>query len=238
MQVAFLAVADAVYRRIVLMVFMIIGITVGDVAVLGAGMWSWIIFGSFLYALRLVTRAEGNLDWEVVGQPPAEDLPDVEHPDVSSRRLTMMTIVVALAIYTAGWALSSASEALAAQTGLGQSFFGAVFVAITTSLLEISTVLAAMRLKRFVMAVSDIFGTNLFDITLILLVDLAYFGPPVLGEAGSFSIVAGALCILVTAIYMAGLLERRDPAVAGVGLGSIAIAVTYIGGVALLFGLR
>ena len=95
-----------------------------------------------------------------------------------------------------------------------------------------------MRLKRFVMAVSDICGTNLFDIALILLVDLAYFGPPVLGEAGSFSIVAGALGILVTAIYMAGLLERRDPAVEGIGLDSIAVAACYLGGVALLFGLR
>ncbi|WP_173812365.1 sodium:calcium antiporter [Limimaricola cinnabarinus] len=257
MQVAILAVADAIYRRgalttavpdptvilqgtlgIVLMAFVIIGIAVGDVPVLGAGLWSWIIFGSFLYALRLVTQAEGNLDWEVVGQPPAEELPDVEHPDMSSRRLTFMTVVVALAIFVAGWALSSASEALAEQTGMGQSFFGAVFVAIATSLPEISTVLAAMRLKRFVMAVSDIFGTNLFDIALILLVDLAYFGPPVLGEAGSFSIVAGALGILVTAIYMAGLLERRDPAVGGIGLDSIAVAVCYLGGVALLFGLR
>ena len=60
----------------------------------------------------------------------------------------------------------------------------------------------------------------------------------VLGEAGSFSIVAGALGILVTSIYMAGLLERRDPAVGGIGLDSIAVAVCYLGGVALLFGLR
>ena len=97
---------------------------------------------------------------------------------------------------------------------------------------------AAMRLKRYVMAVSDILGTNLFDIALILVVDLAYAGPAVLGEMGNFSILAAVLGILVTAIYVVGLLERRDPGVAGVGYDSIAVAAVYLCGIVLLFTLR
>ncbi|AZQ66975.1 sodium:calcium antiporter [Silicimonas algicola] len=257
MQVAILALADAIFRRgaltravpdpvvllqgsmgVVLMAMVVAAVAVGDVAVLGAGLWSWAIFAVFLVALRLLSQAEGGLDWEVVGEPPSEDLPDVEAPNYGTTTLILHTVGVAAAIFAAGWLLASTAETLAEGTGLGQSFFGAVFVAVATSLPEVSTVIAAMRLKRYVMAVSDILGTNLFDIALILLVDLAYVGPAVLGEMDRFSILAGVLGILVTAIYMVGLIERRDPAVAGVGFDSIAVAVVYLSGIALLFTLR
>ncbi len=257
MQVAILSLADAVYRRgaltlavpdpavllqgvlgMLLMALVVMGIAVGDIAVLGIGIWSWIIAVVFFYCLRLLRRAEGSLDWEVVGEPPSEELPEAHKPDASTRRLIVQTGTVAAAILVAGWALSTSAEALAEQTGLGQSFFGAIFVAIATSLPEVSTVLSAMRLKRYVMAVSDIFGTNLFDIAFIFIVDLAYAGPAVLSEMQDFSIVAAVLGILVTGIYMVGILERRDRRIAGVGVDSIAVAVTYLAGVVLLFFLR
>ncbi|WP_375176029.1 sodium:calcium antiporter [Pseudooceanicola sp.] len=257
MQVAILALADAVYRRgalttavpdpvvllqgtlgIVLMSLIVAAVAVGDVVVMGAGLWSWAIFAAFLAALRMLAQAEGSLDWEVMGEPPSEDLPDVETPDYDTAGLVLRTAAVAAAIFLSGWLLSTTAESLAETTGLGQSFFGAVFVAIATSLPEVSTVVAAMRLRRYVMAVSDILGTNLFDIALILVVDLAYAGPAVLNEAGSFSILAGVLGIVITGIYLAGLIERRDPAVAGIGFDSIAVVVTYLGGIALLFTLR
>ncbi|MBL3705777.1 sodium:calcium antiporter [Sulfitobacter sp. BDSS02] len=257
MQVAILALADAIFRPgaltravpdpvvllqgtmgVVVMALVVAAIAVGDRAVLGAGLWSWGIFAAFLVALRLLSKAESSLDWEVVGEPPSEELPNVETPKYGARGLIMRTVGAAAAIFAAGWVLSATAETLAERTGLGQSFFGAVFVAIATSLPEVSTVVAAMRLKRYVMAVSDILGTNLFDIALILVVDLAYAGPAVLGEMGRFSILAAVLGILVTAIYVVGLLERRDPAVAGVGYDSIAVAAVYLVGIALLFTLR
>jgi hypothetical protein len=59
--------------------------------------------------------------------------------------------------------LAQSGEALSEQTGLGTSFFGAVFLAFSTSLPEISTVVAAVRMRQYAMAVSDVFGTNLRD---------------------------------------------------------------------------
>lgn len=257
-QVTVLALADAVMRRralttvvpdplvllqgalgIVLVSVTVVGIMVGDVALLGAGAWTWGILAIFLYAIRMVARSSGHPAWQVVGEPPSEEIgeerPEVEH---SNRALYAWTAGVALVIFVMGWLLASTGEALAEQTGLGDSFFGAVFVAISTSLPEISTVLAAVRLGRYVLAASDIFGTNLFDVAIVVLVDLLYPGGPVLAEVGSFSVVAGLLGILVTAIYLVGLVERRDPAVGGVGLDTIMVAVVYLGGVGLLYTLR
>lgn len=88
------------------------------------------------------------------------------------------------------------------------------------------------------MAVSDIFGTNLFDIGVIFLVDLFFPGGAVLNEVGMFSIVAGLIGIAGTAVYVVGLIERRDPALFDIGLDSYVVAVIYLGGIGVLFTMR
>lgn len=258
MQVAILAIADLLIREkaltfvvpnpvvllqgvlgIVLVALVAVGIAVGDIAILGAGAWTWAVFGLFLFSIWLVTRSERKPSWQVVGQPPGPEIGQVEpEAERSLKRAVTGTALAGLVILVMGYTLAESGEALADQTGLGSSFFGAVFVAISTSLPEVSTVLAAVRLGRYVMAMSDIFGTNLFDIALVFLVDLLFLESPVLNHVGTFSILASLLGILVTAFYLVGLVERRDPVVLGVGLDTLAVSITYLGGIALLYGLR
>jgi Ca2+/Na+ antiporter len=52
----------------------------------------------------------------------------------------------AAVILAGGFLLSETGNRLAEQTGLGESFFGAVFLALSTSLPEISIVLAAVTI--------------------------------------------------------------------------------------------
>lgn len=258
MQVAILVVADIKLRTgpltaqvpdptvllqgtlgILLMGLVAAGATAGDLAFLGAGLWTWGLFACFIYAVTMVTQTTGERGWEVTEEvsenATAEEETDLRH---SPGRLAVATVTVGVAILVMGALLSMSGEAIAEQTGLGNSFFGAVFVAISTSLPEISTVLATIRLGRVVMAVSDIFGTNLFDAALVFLVDLLYTGGPVLNEAGSFSVMAALIGMLVTAVYVAGLIERRDKAVLGIGYDSVVVAVVYLGGIGLLYTMR
>lgn len=258
MQVTVLALADISIRKgaltavvpdpivllqgtlgVILVALTVVAAAVGDVALFGAGAWTWGVAAVFVYAIRTVMRAHKNPSWQVIGEPPSAEI-DVPDPgkEFSGAGLLAATCLAALLILIAGYALATTGEILAERTGLGDSFFGAVFIAITTSLPEISTVLAAVRLGRYVMAVSDIFGTNLFDIGVIFIADLAYPGGPILNETGTFAIVAGLLGILVTAIYIAGLIERRDLSVAGIGVDSLAVVAIYLGGVGVLYGLR
>jgi cation:H+ antiporter len=61
---------------------------------------------------------------------------------------------------------------------------------------------------------------------------------PVLNTLGAFSTFAVLLAILVTALFVAGLAERRDRTVLRMGIDSIAVLVCYVGGVAILYTLR
>lgn len=219
---------------------MLIGaIAVGDVAIWGVGAWSTGVFFSAIILLWLVTRYKDDQAWVPAG--PLDIGKKEEEPERAPHSLVralQLTAVAALVIVIAGYLLSQTGEALAEQTGLGSSFMGAVFVGLATSLPEISTVLAAVRRKRYVMAFSDIFGTNIIDLALIFIIDLSYSGPPVLNEVSNFSIFAAALATLLTLIYMAGLIERKDRQRLGLGVDSWLVILTYGGGVTLLYTLR
>lgn len=151
------------------------------------------------------------------------------------RRSGIQLAVLSLIILAAGYFVVKTSEAIAEETGIGKNFAGLVLVAITTSLPEISTTIGAVRLKRYDMAFSNIFGTNLFDVSLIFLADLFYLDGAVFDALDQFALIAVFLCILLTSIYLIGILSKSKKQVLGVGYDSLCILVTYLLGILVLF---
>lgn len=254
--VVILAAADAVYGRKALtstpatpevMLHGILGIMLlaivigpsltGDVLVAGMGAWSWAMLGAYLVALWVVSRSQGLRSWHPA-QRTAPAPPPGHDEDRSLRRLIMGAAVAGAAILVAGTLLAMTAEALAKQTGLGHGFFGAVLLGMSTSLPEVSTVLAAVRLRRYDMAMSDVFGTNLFNVSIIVLVDALHAGEPVLLTAGPFAAFGALLALVLTAIFLVGMLERRDRTVMRMGIDSLTALACYTGGVVLLYQLR
>jgi cation:H+ antiporter len=257
-QVVLLAIADAVYGRgalsgvvaqpvvqlqgvmgIVLLAMIAMGVTTGELDVGGVGAWALATSIGGIAALWVVRKVQARPAWKPTRPVHEAPSPGVDQGSSASlRRAAGVLAVGGAGILLAGYVLSRTGEALADATGLGESYVGAVLLALSTSLPEVSTVVAAVRLRQFAMAYSDIFGTNLFDLVLVVLVDLAYSGGPVLGEAGAFSAAAALLGIAVTAIAVAGLIERRDRAVLRMGIDSLLMIVAYLAGLALLYRLR
>ncbi|TFY96420.1 sodium:calcium antiporter [Ramlibacter rhizophilus] len=267
MQIALLAVADAVFGKaaltvvagssvvllqvvmnILLLTLLAVAFMVGDVAFLGAGAWSWSLAGLYVFAIWKISHSQDRHAW-VVNMTDAQrhkreerrkrreqEMADSQPGSIKS--LAWKLALGGLAILVAGYVLSRTGDAIARQTGLGQSFVGAVLVAISTSLPELSSVLAAVKLKRLEMAISDIFGTNLFNVGLVFAVDVAWRGGPVINEVGKFSQFASLLGALLAAIYMGGLIERQDRTVARMGVDSAAVLVAYAAGLYFLYQMR
>jgi cation:H+ antiporter len=254
--VVILAAADAVYGRkaltstpgtpevmlqgtlgIVLLALVVGATLAGDVLVGGIGAWSWAILAAYLVALWIVSKSQGLRSWRPDRNPAPEAPPEQEH-DRSLRRLIVGAVVAGAIILVAGFLLAKTGEALAKQTGLGTSFFGAVLLGLSTSLPEVSTVLAAVRLKRYEMAMSDVLGTNLFNVIILVLVDALHDGEPVLVAAGPFAAFGALLAVVLTAIFLVGMLERRDRTVMRMGVDSLAALACYAAGVVVLYQLR
>lgn len=223
---------------IILLALVVAAITAGDIAVFGIGAWVWLMLAFYLASIWVISRSKGLGAWIPVGRRAAPALKNDDKPRRSLRRLVASTAVAGAAILLAGFLLAKSGAALAEQTGLGVSFFGAVFLALSTSLPEVSTVLACVRLRRYEMAIADIFGTNLFNVAILFVIDALYSGAPVMTEVGRFAAFAALLAMALTALFLAGMIERRDRTVLRMGVDSLAAIGCYAGGITVLYHLR
>lgn len=219
---------------------------VGDYPVLGIGLGPWILIFAYVACVWTLSRAGGRLPWLAAQNNRVDrDLIGRHRRNVAKedgeealRPIVWKTVGAAAIILVAGFLLAQTGEAIAEQTGLGSSFVGFVLVSMATALPELSTALAAARRGLATLAISDILGTSLINTALIFLVDLLDRGDPVLGRVGAFSVFGALLAIVLNAIFMAGLSERRDRAFLRMGYDSILVIIVYVGAIVLLYGLR
>ncbi|QYO76059.1 sodium:calcium antiporter [Devosia salina] len=264
MQVAILAIADMLIGRdaltsvlpdpkvilqaglkIVLLSIVTASIIVGDTPVLGVGIWMWLLLGVTGLSLYILAKVQQDVSWKPTDTSVSEES-EQQRADKAAEKDEDKTLKWALwratlagaVIVVAGYLLSRTGDALAEQSGLGESFVGSVLVALSTSLPEVSTVISAVRAGLYTMAVSDIFGTNLFDVSFLFIIDLAGGGGAVMNDTGPYEGFASIIAITVTAIFVVGLAERRNRTVLRMGYDSLAVLGTYLCGLLVLFFLR
>ena len=144
--------------------------------------------------------------------------------------LVALFAISAAAVWFGGSRLAGYVDAITDRTGLAAGMVGFVLVGFATSLPEVSSITAAVRMRRYQLAIGDVFGTNIFNIMLICLADLVYRGGPVLGEAGRFEVIGAMLAVFMTGIFIVGLLERRDRTIFRMGYDAIAAILVFATG--------
>jgi len=105
--------------------------------------------------------------------------------------------------------------------------FGATVLAAATSLPELSTGMASVKMKDYKLAISDIFGGNAF-LPVLFLVATVLSGQSVLPQASKTDIYLTGLGMLLTAIYIYGLLLRPQRKIARMGIDSFAVLIVYV----------
>jgi cation:H+ antiporter len=138
-----------------------------------------------------------------------------------------------IAVAAAGVRLARDGEAIAARTGLGGLWVGAILVAAATSLPELSTDISAVRQGHPSLAVGDLFGSNLANLAILALADLAVRRTRILTRVTINQALVGVLGICLTAIAAVGVLSSSFTLV-GLAWPTIAIAFTYGAGMRLL----
>ncbi len=144
-------------------------------------------------------------------------------------------VVAALVIVIAGTTIADTGEAIARQTGIGQTLFGSFFIAITTSLPEVVTTFAAVRLGILDMAIGNIFGANLFNLLILFFADLFYLPGPIMLAISSNHLITAMMSIILTCLAVIGLIYRSQRSFARLGYDSIAIVFGYLIAIILLF---
>ena len=197
----------------------------------------------YLAAIAMLRQYDDKEAWQAIEVPEEPDDSPVYPWRVRLEALSMRSLVARFAaasglILVCGVVLVHASNALAEQTGLGSSFIGATLLAATTSLPEVSTTIMAVRLRAYTMAISNIFGSNLIMIILLFPADILYRPGPVLAAADASAVFAITSGVLVTIIFVIGLVIRSSRTVRGVGVDSLLVIAVYLATIAGLYVLR
>lgn len=143
-------------------------------------------------------------------------------------------LLSATAVVVAGVRLARHGDAIAARTRLGGLWVGAVFLAVATSLPELTTDIAAVRLGAPDLAAGDLFGSSMANMLILALVSLMP-GAELFRRAALDNGLGAALAISLTAIAALLILAQPGATVAGVGVGSLVLAAVYLAGMRTIF---
>lgn len=254
-QTAMLAVADITYRRANLehaaasltnlaQCALLIGLL--SLPLLASRMPAWSLLGchpasfailiAYVFGVRLASETRREPLWGP--KQTAETRADLPGEPAGGgrilRRLLALFLLLLAVVGLAGYTLGEAAIAIADKTGLTETVVGALLTAVSTSLPELVTTLAAVRRGALTLAVGGIIGGNTFDVLLVAASDIAY-RPGSIYHAGSgrpeFVIV---LTLLMTAVLLLGLLRRETYGFANIGFESLLILLIYLSGTLLL----
>ncbi len=134
----------------------------------------------------------------------------LEYADISLKTVWLYFSIAAAFIIGAGIWLPFIGDEIAAVYGWGQSFVGSLFLAFTTTLPEITVSFAAMRMGAKDLAIANLIGSNLFNLTIIPLDDLLYVKGPVLAAVSETHLVTASTVVLMTIVFIIGLSHRHQ----------------------------
>ncbi|ASC69331.1 Inner membrane protein YrbG [Halomicronema hongdechloris C2206] len=255
-QTAFLALADIVYTKanlehaaasvanlsqgtllVSLLALPLLAASSPPVSIGGVHPVSVVLPIAYLLGLRLISQARAAPMWAPTRTPETRMDEPVPLPEmrVSFRELWLRLAIFALMIGTAGYVVAQAGVAIAQQTGLSETAVGGLFTAISTSLPELVTSVAAVRQGALTLAVGDIVGGNSFDVLFIAFADIAYRSGSIYHALTPSQTFVIALTILMTGVLLLGLLRREKYGIGNIGFESVLILILYLGGLLVLF---
>jgi len=163
---------------------------------------------------------------------------ELQYASISLRTAAWRYGLAALAVIGAALPLPELGAELARRTGLGEAFVGSLFIAMTTSLPEIVVSLAAVRLGAVDLGISNVLGSNLFNMLILGLDDLFYRQGPLLAAVGPSHTVSVAALVMMNAVFLIGLTYKVVTKRFVVAWDTGAIAAVYAVAVGLSYLLR
>lgn len=159
---------------------------------IGAG--SLVTLMLYVWAMRTMYLAEQ-------GHSPSTN---TELPHMSLRTALTGYSLSAAVIVAAGIWLPFIGVELAAMMGWSNSFVGTLFIAMATSVPELATTLAAIRIGAIDLAIGNLLGSNLFDILILSFDDVAYVSGPLYADVSMMHVVSAlSACVMSGAVIVA-----------------------------------
>jgi cation:H+ antiporter len=192
------------------------------------GPTSWALIIAYALCVRLL-----YIDQRVAAQA-APDQAEAEKPHYSLRVNVVGFVVCAAVIFFVAPRLAHTADQLAVMTGLGRTFFGTVFVSTMTSLPELISTFAAIRLGALDMAIGNIMGSNAFNMLILAFTDMAS-ASPVLSIVSDTHAITATCVLLATCVTLLCILYRVEKRWLLIEPDAVLVILIVLGGFAMVY---
>lgn len=211
--------------------------------------FSFLILSIYLSAVFLMTKlgrktsdmteAE-RTNREKEAKTETKDISKMSDVQVMSLFFMFAVIVVLSGIWLVkiGDSLSNPFDLFSLRIDLGATFVGSLFLAFATSLPEVAVTVGALRIGAFDMAVSNVLGSNIFNMFIIPLSDIFYRGGNIFLEVSPVHALTAVFGIILTSLVIIGLIHRPKKVFLYMSWDTLSIIVVYIVGMFILFQVR
>ena len=199
-------------------------LTAESIPALGwVGINSLVLLLLYLVAMRIVFRYEKKRIAEFLSEVSEE----ARYDHISKSAAYLRFALYGLIIMGAGAYLPRVADEMASLTGLGRTFVGSIFVALSTSLPEIVVTRAALKMGSVDLAVGNILGSNLFNVGILAIDDIFYFKGPILTHISGGHAVTASAAMTMTALITIALMYRSKKKILFTSWDSLGIFLIY-----------
>ena len=197
------------------------------------GVYSLAFLLIYLLAMRMVFLFEKRRVAALI----RETAEAAKYDKITLRQALLNYAGNALLVIAAATYLPHLADQIAVATGLGRTFVGTIFVALSTSLPELVVSIAAVRLDATDMVFGNLLGSNLFNMAILAIDDLLYVKGPILAGASPAHLVTANAAMAMTAIAVIGLTYRVSKKRLYFAWDSWALLAIYIFAVAVVYAM-
>lgn len=162
------------------------------------GWYTPLLIVAYFFFMRRLFRLEQRR----TAPPSLKGRTIVDHEKLSLKRIYLYFAISAVFVIGAGIWLATVGQEIARVTGLEESVVGTLFLAFTTSLPEITVAFSAMKIGAADMAIANMMGSNLFNMTIIAIDDIFYAKGPVLSYVAGTNLITVLTVILMTVAFI------------------------------------
>ncbi len=163
---------------------------------------------------------------------------ELKYEGISTKTAIVNYAFNALIVITAAIFLPKIGEGIAESTGLGQTFVGNIFIALSTSLPEVVVSMAAVKIGAIDLAIGNLFGSNIFNILILAIDDIFFINGPILSHVSQTHIISALSAIAMSIIAVIGLTYRAEKKPLFLAWDSIGISMVFIINLMLLYMMR
>jgi len=163
-----------------------------------------------------------------------ESTTDGQTSELSYKKIGVMFALWSVVIIASSYFVTIVTDDIALELNLSTSFAGAIFLGVATSLPELTAVMTLMKLKNYDAALGNIIGSNIFNMTIISVVDIINYKENIfnvlvtdlaLRENISLLLILG---LINSIILMVALVRKKSMNILTYIIPSVLILVAYL----------